>query len=157
MQCGCEMYGRTVGEYKKDPTHCYDYRVTLYIVQLQIPQPAVYIYTFRYFASENRKVLKHEPNNLPTPYFSCSLGIHIFTVDTFNYCLGLASEYIYLSMFVYIAHHIIVFERVCVCVSVCVRASAVSDVVLLVLVLLVLGDLGDVERLVLGAAVVLRG
>lgn len=84
MQCGCEMYGRTVGEYKKDPTHCYDYRVTLYIVQLQIPQPAVYIYTFRYFASENRTVLKHEPNNLPTPYFSCSVGIHIFTVDTFN-------------------------------------------------------------------------
>ena len=40
--------------------------------------------------------------------------------------------------------------------SVCQTSSA-SDVVLLVFVLLVLGDLGDAQRLVLGAAVGLRG
>ncbi len=40
--------------------------------------------------------------------------------------------------------------------SVC-RTSSASDVVLLVFVLLVLGDLGDAQRLVLGAAVGLRG
>ena len=43
-----------------------------------------------------------------------------------------------------------------ICLSVC-RTSSASDVVLLVFVLLVLGDLGDAQRLVLGAAVGLRG